>query len=317
MGLNFKKDLIIKYPEKQSSRKAGFPLIALLCCVLLSSGPGCRSSANSSREPETITSSQRIICGSPGITEIIFSLGLGDRVVGVSDFSTYPPQARNLTNIGGIFNPNRERITALRPDLIITQGKHEALAKLCREQNIRFLSPKIDSLTDIPQAIEFLGRELQAEEKAAALAQKLEKELAAIREKTQGRPKKRVFLTLGHTPGDLMGLMTTGPGTFLNELITIAGGENIFNDIAGDYPHISKEALVMRQPEIIIEVFPEGFPANNRSLLRKDWDRLATLPAVKNGNIHFLSDDYLLIPGIRIPKTAEKLARIIHPEVFE
>jgi iron complex transport system substrate-binding protein len=242
---------------------------------------------------------------------------LGDKVVGVSDFSSYPPQARNKTNIGGIFNPNRERITMLQPDLIITQGKHEVMAKLCREQGIRFLAVKIDSLSDIPQAIEFLGKELHAEKKADAVAQKLERELAAIRKKTQDRPKKRVFLTLGHTPGDLMGLMTTGPGTFLNELITIAGGENIFNDVVVDYPNISKEALVMRQPEIIIEVFPEGFTANNRSLLRKDWDRLASLPAVKAGNIHFLSDDYLLIPGIRIAQTAEKLAKIIHPELFE
>lgn len=237
--------------------------------------------------------------------------------MGVSAFSSYPPQARETTNIGGIFNPNRERITTLRPDLIITQGKHEAMAKLCREQDIRFLSVKIDSLADIPQAVTFLGKELQAEEKAAAVAQKLVRELASIRERTQSLPKKKVFLTLGHTPGDLMGLMTTGPGTFLNELITIAGGENIFNDAAGDYPHISKEALVMRQPEIIIEVFPEGFTANNRSLLRQDWDRLASLPAVKAGNIHFLSDDYLLIPGIRITQTAEKLAKIFHPEVFE
>jgi iron complex transport system substrate-binding protein len=265
--------------------------------------------------PEYSTKATRIICASPSITEIVFALGLGEKVVGVSDFSVYPPEVRKKDKIGGLFNPNREKIITLQPDLLIAQGSHRPLAKLCHKYGIRFLSVKIDTLADIFKAISFIGQELQVEENADILVKDIQKELEKIREKTQKLPPRKVFLSLGHTPGDLTGLMTTSSGTFIHELVGIAGGENIFEDAAGLYPHISKEALLMRQPEIIIEVFPEGISAGNRDLLRNDWERLAILPAVKGGRIHFLTEDYLLIPGVRIVQIVKKFAEIIHPEI--
>jgi iron complex transport system substrate-binding protein len=111
--------------------------------------------------------------------------------------------------------------------------------------------------------------------------------------------------------------MTTGPGTFLHELIEIAGGENIFADAAGTYPQISKESLIKRQPEVLIEVLPGGVSDRKLRLLRKDWGRLSMLPAVRRGNIHFLTDDFLLIPSVRITQTALRFAEIIHPEAFD
>jgi iron complex transport system substrate-binding protein len=111
--------------------------------------------------------------------------------------------------------------------------------------------------------------------------------------------------------------MTTGPGTFLHELIEIAGGENIFADASGAYPQISKESLIKRQPEVLIEVLPGGVSRRKLRLLRKDWGRLSMLPAVRRGNIHFLTDDFLLIPSIRITQAARRFAEIIHPEAFD
>ncbi len=260
---------------------------------------------------------QRIICATPSITEMVFSLGMGSRVVGVSDFSFYPPEAADVARIGGVINPNRERILSLQPDLIIFQGRHQILSQFCRERRIRSLSLAIDRVSDITASIKKLGAELGAANESARLAESIQAELDELAKRTQSRTPRRVFLGLGHTPGDLTGLMTTGPDTFLHELIEIAGGINIFGDTRGAYPRISKEALVRRRPQVIIEVLAEGISPDNRKLLRADWERLASLPAVRAGRIHYLDEDYMLIPSVRVAKTAQRLALAIHPELFE
>jgi len=272
-------------------------------------------SSNSTDIPAETKEAVKIICGSPSITEIVFSLEKGEQVVGVSDYSVYPPAALNRPKIGGLFNPNRERIISLKPNLFIAQGKNAAISRLCREQGIELLSVRLDSLADIPAAILLLGQRLKAEKQADYMIRTIEQELTSVKNLTSRYPPRKVFITLGHTPGDLTGLMTSGPGTFLHELIEIAGGENIFADAHGLYPQISKEALVMRQPEIILEVFPAGISEGNRELLRQDWERMAILPAVKNGRIFYLTDDYILIPGARIGQTAQKFADIFHPDM--
>ena len=226
------------------------------------------------------------------------------------------PEALAIPQIGGLINPNKEKITALQPDLFIIQGQNESLARFCDEHGIRFLSIEIKTLEDIWTAIHSIGQTLRAEERASALVQKIKDDLQVIKDRIHNRPRKKVFLTLGHTPGDLTGLMTTGPGTFLHELISAAGGTNIFLDASGLYPQISKESLVKRQPEVIIEAIPGGIPDEKLRLLKKDWSQLPMLPAVKSGNIHYLTEDFLLIPGVRIAQTVRRFAKILHPEAF-
>jgi iron complex transport system substrate-binding protein len=115
----------------------------------------------------------RIICAAPSVTEIVFALGVGQRVVGISDFSTHPPEARGIPQIGGLIDPNREKITSLQPDLFIIQGQNASLARFCDEHGIRFLSVEINSLEDIWTAIHTIGQTLRAEDKATALIQKM------------------------------------------------------------------------------------------------------------------------------------------------
>jgi iron complex transport system substrate-binding protein len=260
---------------------------------------------------------RRIICAAPSVTEMVFALGMGSRVVGVSDFSGYPPEARRIARIGGQINPNRERILTLEPDFVIYQGKHRVLSRFCREQGIAHLSVTIDRVADITASILRIGAVLGAEARARSLAAEIREQLEDLRRRTGALPPRHVFLGLGHTPGDLTGLMTTGSGTFLNELIEMAGGINIFSDAPGKYPRISKEALVRRRPDIIIEILAEGLSPENRVLLKADWKRLSSLPAVSEDRIHFLNEDYLLIPGVRVARTARRLAAVIHPEIFE
>jgi iron complex transport system substrate-binding protein len=290
----------------------GFAAVSLL----FQSTPD-RYSASRSLQQKDGPVVRRVICASPSITEIVFTLGEGARVVGVSDFSFYPPEAQAVQQIGGQINPNREQILSLEPDLIIFQGEHQALARFCREQDIPTLSVDIDRIDQILTAVQRIGGVLGAEVEAQELAAEIRQQLDDLARKTRALPPQSVFLGLGHTPGDLTGLMTTGSGTFLHELLELAGGRNIFADAPGTYPRISKEALVRRRPDVIIEVLAEGISPDNQVLLKSDWERLDTLPAVKAGRIHFLTDDYLLIPGVRVAQTANRLAAAIHPELFE
>jgi len=260
---------------------------------------------------------QRIICIAPSITEIVFALGCGERVVGVSHFSTYPPEVKDKADIGGWINPNRERILALEPDLVITQGKHSTIARLCQDHGIRFLSVKIDSVNEITEAVVLLGQELGVEDRALKLAAKITAGLENVRQKTRLLSPRKVFISIGHTPGELSGLTTFNSGTFLNELIEIAGGVNIFADAPGSYPQISKESLVKRQPELIIELYPDGLSDKEQKTLLNDWDQLSMLQAVRSGRVYFLTEDYLMIPGVRIVQTAQRFAEIIHPEAFD
>jgi iron complex transport system substrate-binding protein len=250
------------------------------------------------------------------VTEFVYALGQGYKVIGVSDFSTYPREAKNIDRVGGLINPNREKIIALQPDLLILQVKNDSIARLCEEHEIRFLAIEINAVDDIWKAIRLIGRELDVTEEADRLVNRIQSELRSMQESISHRPARRVFLTLGHTPGDLTGLMTAGPKTFIHELVSLAGGENVFRDATGMYPQISKESLVKRQPEVIIEAIPGGIADEKLKLLKKDWSQLPMLPAVKNGRIHFLTEDFLLIPGTRIAQTVQRFAQIIHPEAF-
>jgi len=262
------------------------------------------------------TSPQRIICAAPSITEFVFALGFGHRVVGVSDFSTFPPEAKGKPQVGGLINPNKEKIVSLEPDLLILQGRNDSLARLCKESGIRFLSIEIDSLEDIWSAVALIGEELKAPDKASALVLRIQEELRSVRERIPPLPPVRVFLSLGHTHGDLTGLMTASSRTFIHELLTLAGGDNIFKDASGLYPQISKESLVKRRPEVIMETIPGGAGDKKQKMLIRDWLQLPMLPAVRSGRIHFLTEDYLLIPGVRIAHIVLRFAQIIHPDVF-
>ena len=263
------------------------------------------------------TSSRRIAIAAPSVCEIVFHLGCGDRVVGVSDFCTFPPEALKKEKIGGWLDPNRERIIALRPDLMMTQGKHESVATLCAERGIEFFTLEIDSLADIRGAMLAVGERLDADEQTTEAVRAWGATLARIRKRVANRPRPVVFLTFSRPPGKLTGLMTPGPGTFLADLVEVAGGENVFADARTKWPTISKETLVVRKPDVILELFPEGLDNGKREKLRADWQSLPNLPAVKNGRIHYLTGGHLLLPGPRALKTAEAMVRILHPEAFD
>jgi iron complex transport system substrate-binding protein len=250
------------------------------------------------------------------VTEIVFALSCGHRVVGVSDYATYPPEAKEKSRIGGWINPNRERLLVLKPGIIVSQGKHETLAAFAAEYDIPFLTLDLDTLADINTAIASLATALNVEHRGVELTNRIRNALASVRKRVQNADPKRVLLLFGRMPGDLTGLSTVGPGTFIDEMIGIAGGVNIYGDAKGVYPQVSKESLLIRKPQVILEVNPGGLPEKNIERLRADWEQLADIPAVRDNRVVYLSEDYLLIPGPRVGLAAARLAEAIHPEFF-
>jgi len=259
---------------------------------------------------------RRIVCINPAATEGIFALGCADRLVGVSDFCDYPPRVEKIARVGGVINPNLERIRSLRPDLVVVLGRSEKIANFCKKQGFAILRLDMQSVSAVLADIETLGEELGCSAEAAQLCSGIKNQLAQVRAIVARIEKPRVFLSLYRTPGSLTGISTAGANTLENELIVIAGGENIFGDIDEPYPKISKEALLKRRPEIIIEPLShKAFSDRQRQKLLADWQLLPELPAVKQKRIDLPDADLVLKPGPRIGKIAAELAKIIHPEI--
>jgi len=285
----------------------------ILACLLL---VGCGSRDSGKPTSPAGSGPSRIVCATPGLTEVVFALGAGDRVVGVSDYATWPPEALAIPRIGGWMNPDRERLLVLQPDLILTQGLHEPLAQFATRYGVRLAQIPTDTLADVIGQFRVVGALIGATEQAGEIQAALEAELDAVRARVADLPPRRVVLFLERPEGVLRNLTTVGPRTFLSELLTLAGGENVFADVLGDYPQISREALLMRAPEVIIELHSEPVGSVRRQRIISDWQALPTIPAVQQGRIVFLAGDQIMIPGPRIIDTIRQMAELLHPEVF-
>ncbi|MCK4390158.1 MAG: ABC transporter substrate-binding protein [Desulfobacterales bacterium] len=259
---------------------------------------------------------RRIVSMAPNITETIFALGCGDCVVAATDFCTYPAEARALPKVGGYFNPNLERLTALCPDLLILQGKHEKVDAFCRAKGIPVLHVAMDSISSIYRGIVDLGSALHRPERAEHLCTTIRHQLEAVQKEVAGYPRQKVFICLGRAPSGMTNLYTAGGPSFISEILQIAGGDNIFADVTQPYPEASKESLLKRAPEIIIEMRPgEDISDLRRRQIIAEWDILRGVPAVSNRRVYVLTEDLLLVPGPRVGVAARFLAKPLHPEI--
>ena len=270
--------------------------------------------------PGTVEASspgQRIISMAPSITEILFELGLGDRVVGVTDFCTYPEAACKKTSIGGMVNPNVETWLSLKPDLIIDLGKSGRILQNAHSLGIPTFSAELGTLEDIFKTILKFGDSLDCKEAAGELVRKLKNSIGYHQDRLKDIPKKSVLIILGDSNDPTRDLYSVGRNTFLGEILDLAGGENILPVTMARYPKISKEFIIEKSPEVIIEAGPK-LRLSDQDLEKKklDWKRFATISAVQKSNIHFIGADYILIPGPRLIKILSRFARAIHPEVF-
>jgi len=266
-------------------------------------------------EPNSDATPQRIITIAPNSAEIICALGACDRIIAVSKFCVYPSELKERAKIGGLFDPDLEKIVALRPDLIVLRGQSEAIESLCRQRGIDIYRDRTESLGDVEQSVVKLGARLGLRKSATRIVATMRKQIDAIRRRVAKRTKPRVLLVYARQPDRLANLLTTGPGTFLHEMIEIAAGINIFADQDMRYPQISLESIVARRPEVIIELLPEvEMTRELRRQMLEQWRGVGSFPAVTSGRIHFLTDDHCLIPSPRYVEIIDKVSRLLHAE---
>jgi iron complex transport system substrate-binding protein len=253
---------------------------------------------------------RRIIALAPSNAEIVWELGAGKRLVGVSPYVTYPSELQGIAKIGGLHDPDMETILGLQPDLLLMRGANVHLENLCKSQGIGLYYDRTDSLNSIFTTIEELGEALKLEAKAAELAGSVRQRLENVRGPEESN-RPRVLLTV-RIPERLSTITTVGRGSYLHELVEWVGGENIFGDMDVLWPEVRLEEVVARRPDIIIEAMPnQKLDGGRREELIEQWRALGTLDANVLDRIHFITEDYALIPSHRVALMAERLSALI------
>ena len=249
----------------------------------------------------------RIVSTSPSITEALFALGAGDRVVGVSTYCRYPEAALALPKIGTYMKPDPEKIALLRPDLVIIDQSAASLADRLSAVGIRYSAVKTGSLTEVYSTILDIGRAIGSPEGAEKLNTEIRGRLDRVRAVAKDGPHPKVLIVVGRTPGLLTNLIAVGPGTYLGELLEIAGGTNILTDKSISYPHISLETVLRLNPDVILDTsnMGDGDPAQQIKRLREPWMARTDLAAVQNQKVFGLVSEALVTPGPRLPDAVE------------
>jgi len=252
---------------------------------------------------------QRVVSLAPSVTETLFALGFGDRVVGVTTYCDYPPEARRLPKIGGFTNPSVEAIVATRPDLVIgiSDSSHPVKTKELEQLGIKVALISVGSLDEILNSFKSVARMLGRPEAGDKLAQKITRQFEEVKKRVAPAPRRSTLLAVGLRP-----LVAVGGENFIDELITLAGGENIAGHAAQPWLNLPDEYVIAKAPQVIIQA---GM-GSERGTSAKYWSDLKSIPAVKEGRVYSYPSDKILRPGPRVGEGLEEIARLVHPECF-
>ena len=262
----------------------------------------------------------KVISLLPSTTEILYALEAQDKVIGVTRYCMFPPEARKeKTIVGGLLDVNYEVIYSLNPDLVILQDDENELVSRMKKMKIPTLQIETRSLDGIIKSIELIGEAVDKKEKAQQIVGEIKQMVEYVQKMTKDLTKPTILVTylrpLGE--GSIREVYIAGNFTFFDDLIEIAGGVNAYQGSEMiTSPVISPEGILRLNPDIIIELMAgiaeERFTPEE---IRKDWDMLPQLDAHKNNRIFILKQPYIGIPGTRVAQTLMDMARIIHPEV--
>lgn len=308
-------------------RKLSFPLFAILLSFSLLAGCAVESENSSGNQPQgeqveisyplTVKDSmgnevtipkepQRIISLIPSNTEILFALGLGDKVVGVTTNDNYPEEVKNLPKVGD-YNINVEKVVAQKPDLVVAQSANDpATIDQLKQLKIPVLVLDAKSVDDVYKTIRLVAQATNRQNEGEQVVEQMEKKKNNIIEKVSPVSKEKpvkVWLELDAN------LFTVGGDGFLNELVQLAGGENVAKDLKG-WPQVSSEQVVRWNPDVILS----SYGGENEILARKGWENIH---AIKNKRVFTLDPDLSNRPGPRIIDGVEEIAKYLYPEQFQ
>lgn len=303
------------------------PSVMRLAAVLLAALGFDVTASGCSREPtqtgpaQPAEVPQRIVSLAPGITEILFALGVGDRVVGVTDWCDYPPAAKDKPSVGGYINFSIEKVVGLEPDLAI--GAHGIdLSRLERLESlgIRTYAEDPKTFEDVIGQIERIGRMVGAQQRARDIAARMRRDIRDVTSRVAAvaqKPKPRVMYGSWEAP-----VFVAGPDNFIDEAIRTVGGANIAADAGTPWPTgYSIEKIVAHDPQVMVRGFNPthggsmGERARDVAALKNDavW---GTIAAVRTGRVHWMNENLLVRPGPRLTEGLKQIGRFIHPDLF-
>ncbi len=257
---------------------------------------------------------QRIISLVPALTEMLYAIGAGSQVVAVSSYDAYPPEVTSLPRVGALLDPDTERIIALKPNLVITYGSQVDLQAQMKRAGIATFDYRHAGLSHILTTMKDLGALTGHAATADAAVAAIEARLDAVRTRVAGKRRPKTLLVFSREPKTLRNIYASGGHGFLHDMLEIAGGDDVFNDIKKESMQASTETILARAPEVILELRPEEITAGGEMQAElASWQRLASVPAVRNRRVIFISGQDVTVPGPRIADSVERMARALHP----
>ncbi len=278
-----------------------FAALGLLACWACGTPPQPRAAGG-----------ERIAVMAPSAAETLVELGVADRIVAVGDFVDWPPEIARLPKIGAYDAPNAERLVELGVTQLFTaasqagRGEHSKLERL----GIRVVALDTSTFAGTLASMAECGRAVGRVPEADALLATIEARIQAVRARAAAAPRRRVLVAVGHDP-----VYVAGPGSHLDTLVTLAGGENVAHDALSPYQMMALEAVLERAPEVIVDS-ADNKPGSPHGLAAGIWGRWPFLPAVAGGRVAFVDPWRLLVPGPRLAEMAELMGRLVHPELF-
>lgn len=253
---------------------------------------------------------QRIISLAPSNTEILYALGLGDKLIGVTDVCNYPPEAENIEKISSYQGPNMEKIIAANPDLILADSlTGKEVVEQLQAAGLAVLAIRSDNIAQVLTNIGLIGQATNATKEAAQLVAQMRTRLQAVSAKLLTRPqaeKASVFYEVWNVE-----LMSAGPNTFIAGIIDAAGGISVTDDATTDWPLVNMESLIAKNPQVII--LGHGAETPEQVMTRATWQ---TVDAVKSGRVYAVNQDIFNRPGPRVVEAVEELAKLLYPDLF-
>ncbi|MHC4389809.1 MAG: ABC transporter substrate-binding protein [Planctomycetota bacterium] len=282
--------------------------LALLCLL-----PACEHATAPAGEPAPRVP-QRIVSLAPSVTELVFAVGAGSRLVGATSSCDVPEAARTVPCVGNYNAPNKELVIAADPDLVLVPQEGSLLDPTSEIEalGIRVVPLRIETLDDLYSACEQVGELTGDAERGQALADSLRERAAAVARAVAGRPRVRTLMVVDQQP-----TCAAGSGTFADALLRAAGATNAASNTKSAWPMLSLEAILALEPDAVIDLSMAGEPLEVRKKAQRVfWARLPGLAAVRHNRVLTLNPDLLVRPGPRLIDGLEALARALHPDAF-
>jgi iron complex transport system substrate-binding protein len=256
---------------------------------------------------------KRIISVVPAVTEMLFAIGAGPQVVGVSSFERFPPEATKLPTVGALLDPDTERILSLRPDLVIVYASQTDLRTQLVRAGIPVFVYSHAGLADVTVTLREIGTRVGRPERAERLAGNIERRIAAMRGRMTNQSRPRTLIVFGREPLTLRGIYASGGIGFVHDIVTAAGGANVFEDVKRQAVQATTEQILSRRPEVILELRAAALSPEMLKRETDAWRTLSAVPAVSGGRVHIVVDPRTVVPGPRVAEAIELIAKILSP----